>query len=580
MKNRYHLLLILLWLAIGTGLRFVRLESLPPWTDECATIVFSLGNSFRSVPLNQLISSDVLLQPLQAISTVGINAVIEHLLDESTHPPVYFVLSHFWMKLFSPPGEVTSIWVARSLSAFFGVVSIPAMFGFGYLTFRSKLVGQMAAAMMAVSPFAVFLAREARHYTLVILLIIASLCCFVKAIQTIHRQQSLPIWVVLAWVTINSLGIATHYFFALTLCAQGFVLLWQIWVQANQTTFVYVRNNWWRIWIVVVGTLIGCLVWIPVLKSIPGNELTTWVASSNPHIRWLEPIGRLLLWTMSMLLLLPSAITNLPLAIVIVSGVVTLLFLLWSLPHLLFGLKIQQQHPDTNLAIQIFSGYLVGAIALCLGFTYGLKMDLTLAARFQFVCVPPIILLLGAALAGRWNQVKNFNQHKQKFSLFVNGKVAVSIILLMAVLGGVTVVWNLGYLQNQRPDLLASLIQRVSPHKVLIATTHLHHGQTGRMMGLAWELQNRPAQDLQFFLARQDSKTKDYTQAIQVFSQQLTQIPRPLDLWLVEFRTQIDLQSQQCFPDTQYGKSAGEYSYKLYHCAAQKSDTSQSNISS
>lgn len=580
MKNRYHLLLILLWLAIGTGLRFVRLESLPPWTDECATIVFSLGNSFRSVPLNQLISSDVLLQPLQPIPTVGINAVIEHLLDESTHPPVYFVLAHLWMKLFSPPGEVASIWVARSLSAFFGVMSIPVMFGFGYLAFRSKLVGQMAAAMMAVSPFAVFLAREARHYTLVILLIIASLCCFVKAIQTIHRQQSLPIWVVLVWVAINSLGVATHYFFALTLCAQGFVLLWQIWMQANQTTFIYVRNNWWRIWIVVVGTLIGCLVWIPVLKSIPGNELTTWVASSNPHIRWLEPIGRLLLWTMSMLLLLPSAITNLPLAVVIFSGVVTLLFLVWSLPHLLFGLKIQQQHPDTNLAIQIFSGYLMGAIALCLGFTYGLKMDLTLAARFQFVCVPPIILLLGAALAGRWNQVKNFNQHKQKFSLLVNGKVAVSIILLMAVLGGVTVVWNLGYLQNQRPDLLASLIQRVSPQKVLIATTHLHHGQTGRMMGLAWELQNRPAQDLQFFLARQDSKTKDYTQAIQVFLQQLTQIPRPIDLWLVEFRTQIDLQSQQCFPDTQYGKSAGEYSYKLYHCAAQKSDTSQSNISS
>ncbi|RCJ34148.1 hypothetical protein A6770_17630 [Nostoc minutum NIES-26] len=579
MKNRYHLLLMLLWLAIGTGLRFVRLESLPPWTDECATIVFSLGNSFRPVPLNQLISSDVLLQPLQPIPTVGISAVIEHLLDESTHPPVYFVLAHFWMKLFSPPGELVSIWAARSLSAFFGVASIPAMFGFGYLTFRSKLVGQMAAAMMATSPYAVFLAREARHYTLVILLIIASLCCFIKAIQTIHRQQSLPIWVVLTWVAMNSLGVATHYFFTLTLCAEGFVLLWQIWVKANQTTFAYVRTNWWRIWIVIMGTLVGCLVWIPALKSIPGNDLTTWVASSNPHVRWLEPIGRLLLWTMSMLLLLPSAITNLPLAIVIVSGIVTLLFLLWSLPNLIYGLKIQKQS-DSDLAIQILSGYLVGAIALCLAFTYGLGMDLTLAARFQFVCVSAIILLLGAALAGCWNQVKNFNQHRQKLRLLVNGKVAVSIIWLMAVLGGVTVVWNLGYLQNQRPDLLASLIQRVSPQKVLIATTHLHHGQTGRMMGLAWEYQNWPTQNLQFFLARQDSKTKDYTQAMQVFSEQLTKIPRPLDLWLVEFRTQVDLESQQCFPDARYGKSTGEYSYKLYHCTTQKSDTSQTNISS
>ncbi len=559
MKNRYHLLLMLLWLAIGTYLRFWRLTSLPPWTDECATIVFSLGNSFRTVPLNQVISSDVLLQPLQPIPTVGINAVIQHLLNESTHPPVYFVLSHFWMKWLSPTGELASIWAARSLSALFGVASIPAMFSFGYLAFRSKLIGQMTAAMMAVSPYTIFLARDARHYTLVILLVIASLCCLVKAIGSIYRQQSLPLWVVFAWVIINTLGVATHYFFTLTLCAEGFVLLRQIWHNRKQKESM--QPNLWRIGIVAVGTLMGCLVWIPTIQSIPGNELTTWVASSNPHVRWLEPIGRLLLWMLSMLLLLPSALTNLPVMIVIVSGVVTLLFLLWSLPHLVNGLKIQQHNPDTHLAIQILIGYVIGAIALCLCFTYGLGMDLTLAARFQFIYAPAIILLLGAALAGCWQRVQNFNQHQ-----LVNGKVAVSIIWLMAMLGGVTATWNLGYLQNQRPDLLASVIQKASQSNVLIATTHLHHGQTGRMMGLAWEFPHLPAQNVQFFLAHRNSDTQDYTQALQAFSEQLTKIPRPLDLWLVEFRTQVDLESQQCFADDQYGKSAGEYSYKLYHC--------------
>lgn len=572
MKNHYHLLLMLLWLAIGTGLRFLRLESLPPWTDECATIVFSLGNSFRTVPLNQFISSDVLMQPLQPTASAGISAVIQHLLNESTHPPAYFALAHFWMQLFSPTGELASIWTARSLSALLGVASIPAMFGFGYLAFGSKSVGQLAAAMMAVSPYAVFLAREARHYTLVILLVIASLCCFVKAIGTIHRQKSLPIWVVLAWVVINSLGVATHYFFILTLCAEGFVLLWQIWRQIQHSRGANLHSHWWRIAVVTLGTLIGCLVWIPAMKSIPGNELTNWVASSNPHLRWLEPIGRLLLWAMSMLLLLPSAITNLPMVIVIVSGLVTLLFLLWSLPYLTYGLKIQQQQPDTYLAIQILSGYVIGAIALCLCFTYGLGKDLTLAARFQFIYAPVIILLLSAALAGCWHQVENLNQYKQKFWLFVNGKVAVSIIWLMAMLGGVTVVYHLGYLQNQRPDILASLIQKVSLEKVLIATNHLHHGQTGRMMGLAWEFPHLPAQNLQFFLAHQDPETKDYSQAMQVFSEQISEIPRPFDLWLVEFRTPVDLESQQCFRDNQYGKSAGEYSYKLYHCVTQNNN--------
>ncbi|MBD6617560.1 phospholipid carrier-dependent glycosyltransferase [Komarekiella sp. 'clone 1'] len=571
MKNRSHLLLLLLWLAIGTGLRFLRLASLPPWTDECATLVFSLGNSFHTVPLNQIISSDVLLQPLQPIPVAGISAVIEHLFNESNHPPIYFVLAHFWMKMFSPTGELASIWVARSLSALFGVASIPAMFGFGYLAFRSKLVGQMAAAMMAVSPYTVFLAREARHYTLAILLVIASLCCFVKAIQTIHRRQSLSIWIVLAWVAINSLGVATHFFFTLTLCAEGFVLLRQIWLKMQQSNPM--QPNWWRIWIVAMGTFIGCLVWVPTLQNIPGSDLTNWVAGSNAQVRWLEPIGRLLLWIISMLLLLPSALTNLSVVIVVVSGVVTLLFLFWSLPNLTHGFKIQQQHPDTHLAIQILSEYVLGAIALCLCFTYGLGMDLTLAARFQFFYAPAVILLLSAALAGCWNRVQNLNHHSQRFWLLVNGKVAVSIIWLMAVLGGATANWNLGYLQNQRPDVLASVIQKASQGNVLIATTHLHHGQTGRMMGLAWEFQHQPNQNLQFYLASKDPQTKTYTHALQIFQEKLIEIPRPLDLWLVEFRTQVDLESQNCVPDNQYGKSAGEYSYKLYHCATQKSST-------
>ncbi|MBD2503563.1 glycosyltransferase family 39 protein [Anabaena azotica FACHB-119] len=550
MKNRPHLLLLLLWLAIAIVLRFLRLAALPPWTDECATMVFSLGNSFRIVPLNEIISSGVLLQPLQVNPANGINNVIQELLTESTHPPVYFALAHFWMKLFSPTGEIASIGLARSLSALFGVLSIPAMFCFGYLTFRSKLVGQMAAAMMAVSPYIVFLGREARHYTLAMLLVIASLCCCVKAIQSIHRQQSLPMWTVLAWIAINSLGIATHYFFGLTLTAQALVLFAHIWRNRKPNSR---QTHLWRIWLAVLGTLIGGLVWIPFLQTIPSSDLTDWVAMSNPHTRWVEPIGRLLLWNISMLLLLPSAFTILPTAIIIISAGATLLFLLWSLPKFIYGLKRQQEFYDNSLSIQILSEYLLAAVCLCLFFTYGLGKDLTLAARFQYIYAPAIILLLGAALAGCWQYL-------------VQGKITVSIILSMALLGGLTVDGNLGYLQNQRPDILASLIQRVSVNNVLIATKHIHHGQTGRMMGLAWEFQKQPNFNVQFFLAGKDSDSQEYNHSVQELQDKIAKSQRPLDVWLVEFRTPINLESQQCVQDKQYGRTAGEYSYKLYHC--------------
>lgn len=164
-----HFLLLLVWLAIGTGLRFTNLESKPPWTDEFATLVFSLGNSFRTVPLEQAIALDTLLMPLQPHTETPLTAVIHNLMAESTHPPVYFVLSHLWMKLFPLEDGLVSLWAARSLSVTLGVASIPAIFGLGWLAFRSRLVGQIAAASMAVSPYGIYLAQEARHYTLAIL---------------------------------------------------------------------------------------------------------------------------------------------------------------------------------------------------------------------------------------------------------------------------------------------------------------------------------------------------------------------------------------------------------------------------
>ena len=233
MKKNFNPLLLLLWIAIGTTLRFTNLTQKSPWTDEFATMVFSLGNSFHSIPLNQAISIDTLLQPLQSQSGVGAGEVFHYLLTEDHHPPLYFMLFHWWIELFPNSGEYISLWAVRSLPALFGVASIPAIYGLGLLAFRSQLIAQIAGAMMAVSPYSIYLAQEARHYTLAILWVIASLSCLVVAIQDLKRRNILPIWLVIAWVMVNSLGMATHYFFSLTLCAEAIVLV-RFWLLENR----------------------------------------------------------------------------------------------------------------------------------------------------------------------------------------------------------------------------------------------------------------------------------------------------------------------------------------------------------
>ncbi|MFP4574915.1 MAG: hypothetical protein ACLFT9_04700 [Coleofasciculus sp.] len=575
-KQRHwlHFGLLLLWIALGAILRLSRLVSLPPWTDEFATMVFSLGNSFQTVPLNQWISSDVLLYPLHPMADADMGSVVNHLRQESTHPPIYFVLTHLWIKVFPTDDGLVSLWGARSLSALLGIAAIPSLFGLGYLAFGSRLVGQIAAAIMAVSPYGIFLAQDARHYTLVILWVIASLSCLVVAIQGIHREEPLSVGMGLVWVGVNSLGIATHYFFSLTICAEGIVLLTQAWQQGRKDPQILTRSHWRRIYGVALGTLVGGLVWLPALSSIYGSEPTAWIADGDITREWLAPIGRLFIWGLSMILLLPTATTILPIWIVVISGIVTVLFVVSLIPRLGNGWKIQQHFPDRRLALQILSVYLGSAIALVFGITYGLGMDLTLGARFQFVYFPVVILLLAGILAGVWQQVTFDSASGLK-----HGKAIVAMIWLMGLMGGFTAIGNLGYLQNHRPDLLAPVIQEASQSAVFIATTHKHHGQTGRLMGLAWEFKrlsdrNNSETDrttsAQFFLADRDPQTRTYTDAIARLQNTLTELPRPFDLWLVDFRTKVDLDAQHCFRDRSYGSWAGEYKYKLYRCRVGK----------
>jgi uncharacterized membrane protein len=654
----FHPLLLLFWIAVGAGLRLMRLTAKAPWTDEFSTIVFGLGHTFTTIPLDQALSINDLLQPIQPDPTTGIGDVIHHLLKNSNHPPLYFVLAHLWMGLFPPDDGLVSMWAARSLPALFGILSIPAIFSLGYLAFRSRLVGQMAAAMMAVSPFGIFLAQEARHYTLAILFVIASICCFIIAVQSIHHRTPLPTKVGLTWVIINTLGVATHYFFTLTLGAQALALLAVAWRQvkregergrggARAKSFTQTQGKeqpfpsklypatpnpsqeailessptlsppecvplryhpltsslphldlartkanpqllsqpWRRIYLVAAGSLAGSVVWLPILQSNYDYELTHWIYDGDPLKSWLEPIGRVLAWLITTLISLPMELTTLPLGILIASGLVTVIFVLWVLPIVRYGLKREHFPPDTRLNLQVLGHFAIAALVLFFGITYTLGADLTLAPRYQFVYFPVAIALLGAALAMSWDAaIPNVKIEPKlgghRFSLIrlsrKGGKKAVVLILLMGVLGGLTVNWNLGYLQSIRPDLLVNVIQKVSDSPVLIATTHQHHGHTGRMMGLAWEFKHRhpsnspESRDInspQFLLAHAESNSQAKDPEI-TLQETVAGLPRPLDIWLVNFHSDVDLEQQKCFVTSQPLPKVDSYWYRLYRCPA------------
>jgi len=182
-------------------------------------------------------------------------------------------------------------------------------------------------------------------------------------------------------------------------------------------------------------------------------------------------------------------------------------------------------------------------------------MDLTRAPRYAFVYFPSVMVLLGASLAFSW-------QNSDQFSKFgVNGKQAVAIILLMGFCSAVTVVCDLGFKKSFRPNLLVPIIVENSSPSVLIVTIHSDFNETGEMMGIAWEFKFSDVQIQPSFLLLHSNDE----QISNVLPNTIEDLPKPLDLWLVNFEQEIDL--NKCVADSKLLPSVNGYKYKHLRCS-------------
>jgi len=101
-------------------------------------------------------------------SRLGYGQVLDILRNRDFHPPLYYFGLHLWMQLFG-----TSDAAVRSLSAFAGLGAVLAIYALGR-DLHSRRAGLVAAALLAVSSFAVYYSQEARSYSVLLLASILS----------------------------------------------------------------------------------------------------------------------------------------------------------------------------------------------------------------------------------------------------------------------------------------------------------------------------------------------------------------------------------------------------------------------
>ncbi|MEO0375948.1 MAG: hypothetical protein AAF329_15250, partial [Cyanobacteria bacterium P01_A01_bin.17] len=363
---------------------------------------------------------------------------------------------------------------------------------------------------------------------------------------------------------------ASHYFFSLTLCAEGIVLLGlagqQLQQQALSTgrppkanRFLWLkhplRSTWLRIGAVGAGTLARLVVWLPFLQGVQDSEITQWIHRGNRvGLEWLDPILQLLAGAITMLYMLPIQASHVPLSVA--SFVALILLAIWTGFKINRGLRIPSANGHGN---RILGGFVLGAIATFLIITYGFEREVTSAPRYHFVFFPAVLLLVATALVQQWSSSRTF------------WKQTAIVVVSLSLLGAMTVVSNLGYQKTHRPDIVAQAIREGPSEQSLIVIAHSTHGQTGRLMAIAWDFrQHPPLQSPPRFLM---AHIIDKPESVLVpLNDALEQITTPTTLWLLEFKgvpedpLQAVLASHHCQPEPQVKSATDGYRYRMHKC--------------
>ncbi len=584
-------MLLLLWMAIGAGLRLAYLDVKPPWTDEFSTLVLSLGNSFESVLLDRIINIQDLLAPLIPNPMATIGDVIHQVTIEDRQPPIYFALAHLWMQLFPTDGGLANLWAARALPATIGILTIPLIYSCSYVIFQSTKIAHLTAAMFAVSPYGVYIAQEARHYSLAIGWTTISISCLAIACKQLWQQQKVPTLTIFAWIVANSLGMATHYLVGIALIAElcGLVVVYlcqvrEIYTKQNShrsyltiSIQMLAHPHWRRVSIAIWGTVAGIAAGWWLLASTAAPSAAHWL-DNTPHksIEIINPLFQLAGAAITMLSLLLVEVNDFPalsifgdasldfdLPIIVASAIVMAIFFAWVIPALDRGIKIYLKAVDTQWQTIAIGSFVAGSIGLYLVIPGLTGVDITRGARYQFVYFPGLMMLIGLGLAGCWQTVPTIAK-------WVSGKQAVTIVLLMGLVSSAIVASNFGYHKYYRPEQIVPMMQASAPTPILIATTHNSLVQVGEMMGLAWEMEQsdkmKQIVPTNFLLAHQFAKFCDRDCATtKILRETVERVPYPIDLWAINFHAPVSL-PPTCNEDKKFTQGVYGYEYRLYHC--------------
>jgi mannosyltransferase len=283
-------------------------------------------------------------------------------LHEDGSPPVYYMLLHFWIRLFGT-GEAQ----VRALSLLCALIIIPLAWWAGRTLFGPR-AGWFAAVLAALDPFLTQYAQEARMYALAALLTTVATTCFVRAYALDARSPAAR----RPWLAGFSVSVAvalyTHNWalFFIVACAAAWLLLW--WLAAAERRRELVREAL----IGFGGALVLYLPWVPTTLYQAAHTGAPWAEAPSFSALIAVP-GRLLGAVPQVVLLLTAG-----------AGIVALLTPV--------GRRLSEHGRAVAALIAI------GVVTVVLAWLSS-QMSPAWATRYLAIALPPFVLGAAAGLA-------------------------------------------------------------------------------------------------------------------------------------------------------------------------------------
>jgi len=210
---RVALGVLVLIATVATLLRLYGFGAEDYWLDELHSLMNSGGRypATYALPHGQIVGG---IDPLTPVAPDSDLFDVWRTCRRDLHPPLYFLTLRVW-RAFAGDGEAAT----RSLSAACSVLALLPM----VLMFRALArarAGTYAAIVLACSFSSIYMAQQARPYSLSLLLVCISYWLFVECLARSEAGRSRPVIWAAVYALALLLAVMTHYFAVLALVPQ------------------------------------------------------------------------------------------------------------------------------------------------------------------------------------------------------------------------------------------------------------------------------------------------------------------------------------------------------------------------